>query len=40
MKPKLWTAFDNTTGECNMEEFKSLPEAYLWATGQIQKTDD
>ena len=29
-----WIAYDNSTGDCWLEEFTDIRDAYLWATGQ------
>lgn len=29
-----WIAYDNSTGDCWVEEFTDIREAYLWVTGQ------
>jgi hypothetical protein len=31
----MYSAFDNSTGDINVEEFTNLAEAYLWCTCQI-----
>ena len=30
----IWVAYDNSEGDCWVEEFTDIREAYLWVTGQ------
>lgn len=35
-----YVAFDNRTGNCWVEQFKTEEHAYLWCTGQVEATEE